>query len=228
MQLNCNCCFADDPARLSVGADGERSRQRQRSATDAAYPFRVHIGPSIRFHRTAAFAATPQPLLRRPTFSALPEKVGKKRRWKRIGLYRSATEVPRRRTLRPAHDKLFTKLRYSAACVETMLPSRAVATQGDGKIPCRGSNWPSTHSPMVPQYLYSIVNLCRGRWRAQPSATKKRYGCGPPLAGAHRPVWEASNSPQIFVKTVRTARADVGIGPYKMLCNIVIGRVFRK
>ena len=28
---------------------------------------------------------------------------------------------------------------------------------------------------------------CRGRWRAQPSATKERYGCGPPLAGAHRP-----------------------------------------
>ena len=27
----------------------------------------------------------------------------------------------------------------------------------------------------------------RGRWRAQPSATKERYGCGPPLAGAHRP-----------------------------------------
>ena len=36
------------------------------------------------------------------------------------------------------------------------------------------------------------------------------------------------NSPQISVKTVRTARADVGIGPYNMLCNIVIGRVFRK
>ena len=29
--------------------------------------------------------------------------------------------------------------------------------------------------------------VCRGRWRAQPSATKERYGCGPPLAGAHRP-----------------------------------------
>ena len=40
--------------------------------------------------------------------------------------------------------------------------------------------------------------------------------------------WEPTNLPQIFVKTVRTARADVGIGPYNMLCNIVIGRVFRK
>ena len=43
---------ADDPVRpvrLSytfVGADGERSRQRRRSATDAAYPLRVHIGPA--------------------------------------------------------------------------------------------------------------------------------------------------------------------------------------
>ena len=36
----------------------------------------------------------------------------------------------------------------------------------------------------------------------------------------HRPVWEPSNSPQIFVKTVRTARADVGIGPYRTVSNI--------
>ena len=77
---------ADDPVRpvrLSytfVGDDGERSRQRRRSATDAAHPLRVHIGPFVRFHRTAADAATPQPCLRRPTFSVAPEKVGKKMR----------------------------------------------------------------------------------------------------------------------------------------------------
>ena len=87
--------------------------------------------------------------------SVLPEKVGKKRSWMRIGLYRGATELPRRRTLRPAHDKLSTNLNYSAACVETTLPSGAVATQGDGKTPCSGNNKPSTHSPMVP-------NICRG------------------------------------------------------------------
>ena len=29
---------------------------------------------------------------------------------------------------------------------------------------------------------------------------------------------EPTNSPQISVKTVHTARADVGIGPYNMLC----------
>ena len=39
-------------------------------------------------------AATPQPLLRRPTFSVLPEKVGKKRRWMRIGLYRKPQNKP--------------------------------------------------------------------------------------------------------------------------------------
>ena len=36
------------PVRFShkfVGADGERSRQRRRSATDAAHPLWVHIGP---------------------------------------------------------------------------------------------------------------------------------------------------------------------------------------
>ena len=32
-----------------------------------------------------------------------------------------------------------------------------------------------------------IPILRRVRWRAQPSATKERYGCGPPPAGAHRP-----------------------------------------
>ena len=32
--------------------------------------------------------------------------------------------------------------------------------------------------------------------------------------------WEQTNLPQIFVKTVRTARADVGIGPYRPVSNI--------
>ena len=127
-------------------------------------------------HRTSSFVVTPQPSLRGPTFSAFPEKVGKKRRWMRIGLYRSATESPRRRTLRPTHDRLSAKLHYSAACVVTTLPSIAVSTQGDGKTRCRGNGRPSTYAPVVP-------NICR---------------------------------------------ADVGIGPYNMLCNIVIGRVFRK
>ena len=93
-------------------------------------------------------------MLRRPTFSALPEKVGKKRRWIRIGLYRSATEGARRRTLRPAHETLSTKLHYSAACVETTLPSGVVATQGNGKTRCCGMQNASTHAPVV-------HNICR-------------------------------------------------------------------
>ena len=39
-----------DVAQHVVGADGERSRQRRRSATDAAYPLRVHIGPANIWH----------------------------------------------------------------------------------------------------------------------------------------------------------------------------------
>ena len=128
-------------------------------------------------------AATPQPSLRGPTFSALPEKVGKKRRWMRIRLYRGATEEPRRRTLRPTHENLSAKLHYSAACAGTTLPSGVVSTQEGGKTRCCGNSSASTHSPMV----HSIRVLL-----------------------------------YMFVG------ADVGIGPYNMLCNIIIAQVFRK
>ena len=37
-------------AQHVVGTDGERSRQRRRSATDAAYPLRVHIGSANIWH----------------------------------------------------------------------------------------------------------------------------------------------------------------------------------
>ena len=66
-------CFADDSAQQFVGAD-------------------AHIGPLVRIHRTAVDAATPRPCLRRPTFSAAPEKVGKKRRWTRFILRADARE----------------------------------------------------------------------------------------------------------------------------------------
>ena len=48
-----------------------------------------------------------------------------------------ATEGPRRRTLRPTHDKLSANLYYSAACVVTTLPSRIIAAQEGGKTRCR-------------------------------------------------------------------------------------------
>ena len=101
------------------------------------------------WQRSAEFAVTPQPCLRRHTFSGLSEKVCKKRRWIRIGLYRGATEAPRRRTLRPTHETLSTKLNYSATCVETALSSIAVAAQGDGKTRCRGMQNASTCSTFV-------------------------------------------------------------------------------
>ena len=97
--------------------------------------------PLLRRHRNRCFAD--------PLFLPCQKKWAKRGAWRRSGLYRSATEVPRRRTLRPAHDKLFTKLRYSAACVETMLPSMIVATQEAGKTRCHGNNWTSTYAPMV-------------------------------------------------------------------------------
>ena len=46
------------------------------------------VGPLVRFHRTASFAVKLQLSLRGHTFSGLSEKVCKKRRWMRIGLYR--------------------------------------------------------------------------------------------------------------------------------------------
>ena len=49
----------------------------------------------------------------------------------------------------------------------------------------------STYAPMV-----HSIHVLRGRWRAQPSATKERYGCGLPLAGAHRPAAEYSGNEQ--------------------------------
>ena len=117
------------------------------------------------WHWTSSFAVTLQPCLRRHTFSGLSEKVCKKRRWKRIGLYRGATEKARRRTLRPAHENLPTKLYYSAACVETALPSGAVATQGKSKTRCCGNNSVSTNSPMV----QNITFYCKFLWASAPT-----------------------------------------------------------
>ena len=138
------------------------------------------VRPLVRFHRTAVLAVTLQLCLRRPTFSALPEKVGKKRRLETNRIVPQATEQARRRTLRPAHETLSTNLDYSAACVETTLPSETVATQGKSKTPCRGNNGPSTYVPMVP-------NICRadvhpqgvGRIRSAPSSLTAALAIGP-------------------------------------------------
>ena len=109
--------------------------------------------PLLRRHRNRCFAD--------PLFLPCQKKWAKRGAWRRSGLYRSATEVPRRRTLRPAHDKLFTKLRYSAACVETTLPSGAVATRGDGKTRCHAIQKHIYVCASGAEYLRSIVHVCR-------------------------------------------------------------------
>ena len=121
--------------------------------------------PLLRRHRNRCFAD--------PLFLPCQKKWAKRGAWRRSGLYRSATEVPRRRTLRPAHENLSAKLDYCAACVETMLPSGTVSTQGDCKTRCCGDNNASTYAPVVqirygtgeqnrpPEHGFGYV--CRGR-----------------------------------------------------------------
>ena len=111
-----------------------------------------------------------------PSFLSCQKRRGRKEALDTDRIVPQATEGPRRRALRPAHEKLSAKLHYSAACVETTLPSIAVAAQRDGKTRCCGNGRPSAYSPVVP-------NICR---------------------------------------------ADVGIGPCKVLCINETGRVFRK
>ena len=82
-------------------------------------------------------------------FFCLARKSGQKETLEANRILPQATEGARRRTLRPAHKNLSANLYYSAACVETTLPSIAVATQGAGKTPCRGNRSASTHSPVV-------------------------------------------------------------------------------
>ena len=61
MRRGRRCRSACNSVQQSVGAD-------------------AHIGPFVRIHRTSSVAVTLQLCLRRPTFSAASEKVGKKRR----------------------------------------------------------------------------------------------------------------------------------------------------
>ena len=85
----------------------------------------------------------------RAHFFCLARKSGQKEALDTDRIVPQATEEPRRRTLRPAHDKLSANLHYSAACAGTTLPSGAVATQGDGKTRCCGNNKPPTYAPVV-------------------------------------------------------------------------------
>ena len=67
----------------------------------------------------------------------------------------------------------------------TNLPRRPPCAASAGPLFC--SNTATVASQTCFFCCARIPILRRVRWRAQPSATKERYGCGPPLAGAHRP-----------------------------------------
>ena len=95
------------------------------------------------------------------SFLPCQKRMGRKEALEADRIVPQATEVPRRRTLRPTHGNLSAKLNYSAACVETTLPSMIVATQGDGKTRCCGNNSAPTYAPMV-------QNVCRGRCLHRP------------------------------------------------------------
>ena len=67
----------------------------------------------------------------------------------------------------------------------TNLPRRPPCAASAGPLFC--SNTATVVSQTCFFCCARIPILRRVRWRAQPSATKERYGCGPPPAGAHRP-----------------------------------------
>ena len=119
--------------------------------------------PFSGWHRSSVFNSETVTVASQTHFFCLARKSGQKEALDTDRIVPQATEEPRRRTLRPAHDKLSANLYYSAACVETTLPSGAVATQGDGKTLCRGMQNASTDSPVV-------QNVCRGRCPHRPAA----------------------------------------------------------
>ena len=62
---------------------------------------------------------------------------------------------------------------------------------------------------------------CRGRCRSQPFATKERYGCGSAACRYTSARGAVAHSPEISVKSVHAAWADVGIGPYKRIWGYI-------
>ena len=134
----------------------------------------------VRFHRRCRIFNEAATVASQTHFFCLARKSGQKEALEADRIVPQATEGARRRTLRPAHGNLSAKLYYSAACVETTLPSETVATQGKSKTPCRGNNGPSTYVPMVP-------NICRadvhpqgvGRIRSAPSSLTAALAIGP-------------------------------------------------
>ena len=123
----------------------------------------VRLAPEVPLN-----AAKPQLLLRRPTFSALPEKVGKKRRWIRIGLYRKPQNEPVEKHC-SQHTEIFLQSYTTAP------PAWNNAPIGSSFHAGRWQNtllWNAEHIygfADSAQYLRSIVHVCRGRCPHRPA-----------------------------------------------------------
>ena len=119
------------------------------------------------FTGIASFAETPQLCLRRPTFSVAPEKVGKKRRWIRIGLYRKPQNEPVEKHC-SQHTEIFLQSYTTAP------PAWNNAPIGSS---CYARGWQNTlpwNAERIyvfadgAEYLRSIVNVCRDRCLHRP------------------------------------------------------------
>ena len=89
--------------------------------------------------------------------------------------------------------KCTTRICGQTASISFLLISGILGQSHSRTAYCRGGR-------LCPPCL-SFTYVCRGRWRAQPSATKERYGCGPPLAGAHRPSFPVFTGTASFAAT---------------------------
>ena len=140
----------------------------------AARPHKLHIPRPAAGGRSRPFRCSSSPNCKR--FAGLQfgsiwlvRKSMQKETLEADRIVPQATEEPRRRTLRPAHENLSANLNYSAACVETTLPSIAVATQGDGKTRCHAIQKRIYVCASGAEYLRSIVHVCRGRCLHRPA-----------------------------------------------------------
>ena len=190
MRRGRNCCFADPrPHKLQATLRSAYVRLSQSrgaklallephaiprpAASGRSRPFRCSSSPNCKRFAGLQFGSV-----------CLARKSGQKEALDADRIVPQATEQARRRTLRPAHGNPSTNLNYSAACVETTLPSETVATQGDGKTHCRGMQNASTCSPVVQHICKGghgrllclfFIYVCRGRCPHRPLQTHKQY-----------------------------------------------------
>ena len=154
MRRGRNCCFADPrPHKLQATLRSAYVRLSQSRGAKLALLEPHAIPRPAASGRSRPFRCSSSPNCKR--FAGLQfgsvcpaRKSGQKEALDADRIVPQATESSRRRTLRPAHETLSTKLHYSAACVETTLASRIVAAPEDGKTRCCGMQNASAYAPM--------------------------------------------------------------------------------